>query len=73
VAERETLIKIEDGGRVLVLLDGRRLEVSPQALPTSSQWPLMSDLEILEESADPLYPLKVRNLDRKEEILAMWR
>jgi hypothetical protein len=32
----------------------------------------MSDLEIVEESSDPLYPLKVRNLDRKEEILATW-
>jgi hypothetical protein len=71
VAERETLIKIQ-GGEVLILLDGRRLQVRPGDRFKSSQWLPMSELEISEESADPVYVLKVRNLEQKDEILATW-
>jgi hypothetical protein len=71
VAERETLIKIQ-GGEVLVLLDGRRLQVRPGDRFKSSQWLPMSELEISEESDDPVYVLKVRNLEQKDEILATW-
>lgn len=32
----------------------------------------MVELEISEESDDPLYTLKVLNLEQNEEVLAMW-
>jgi hypothetical protein len=73
VAERETLIKIEAEGGVLILLDGRRLMVRPEDLPKSSGWLPMSELEISEESGDPVYTLKVRNIEQSGAILATWQ
>jgi hypothetical protein len=72
VAERETLIKIEAGGEILVLLDGRRLRVRPADSAKSAVWLPMSELEISEQSGDPPYTSKVRNLEQSEEILATW-
>ena len=70
--ERETLIKIEHDGEVLVLLDGRRLRVRYEDLPISRSWLPMEELEILDDSRDPLYTLRVRDIEEQKEILAMW-
>jgi hypothetical protein len=72
VLERETLIKIEHDGEILVLLDGRRLRVRHGDLPISRRWLPMEELEISDDSSDPMYTLKVRDIEEKEEILAMW-
>jgi hypothetical protein len=72
VAERTTLVKIKEGGGTLFLLDGRRLGVRPQDLHKCSQWTIMSELEISEKSSDLIYPLKVYNIDQKEEVFAVW-
>lgn len=70
--ERETLIKLEDDGEVLVLLDGRRLRVRPEDLPISRMWIPMEELEISDESSDTMYTVTVRDLEEKQDILARW-
>jgi hypothetical protein len=72
VLERETLIKIEHDGEILVLLDGRRLRVRHGDLPISRSWLPMEELEISDDSSDPMYTLKVRDIEEQKEILAMW-
>jgi hypothetical protein len=72
MAEREILTAVEKDGEVLVLLDGRKLRVDAKNLSKSVNWLPMQELEISEESNDPLYNLTVLNLERNEEVLAMW-
>jgi hypothetical protein len=72
VAERETLSEIQQDGKVLVLLDGRKLRVRPGDFSKSRNWFLISELEMSKESDDPVYNIKVRNLEQDEEVRAMW-
>ena len=72
MAEQEILTTVEKDGEVLVLLDGRKLRVDAKQLSISVKWLPMQELDISETSDDPLYNLKVLNLERNEEILAMW-
>jgi len=72
MAEREILTTVEKDGEVLVLLDGRKLRVDAKQLSTSVNWLPMQELEISEESNDPLYNLTVLNIERNEAVLAMW-
>jgi hypothetical protein len=72
VIERDILIKVEDDGEVLVLLDGRKLRVAPKDIPISSKWLLMSELEMSDDSGISLYNIKVINLVQNEEVRAMW-
>jgi hypothetical protein len=72
VAERETLREIQQDGKVLVLLDGRKLRIQPADIFKSRKWFLISELEISEDWGNPLYNIKVRNLEQNEEVLAMW-
>lgn len=70
--ERETLIKVQDKGEVLVLLRGRTLRVRPEDLPISRLWIPMEEVEISDERGDPTYTVKVRNLQKNTEILGVW-
>ncbi len=70
--ERETLIKVQDKGEVLVLLRGRTLRVRPDDLPISRLWIPMEEVEISDEWGDPMYTVKVRNLQKSTEILGVW-
>ena len=72
MAEQEILMTVQKDGEVLVLLDGRKLRVDAKDLFKSVNWLPMEELEISEESDDPLYTVTVRNLERNQEILAMW-
>jgi hypothetical protein len=72
VIERATLMEIQGGGEVLVLLDGRKLRVSSDNLPQSSMWLPMMELEISDESIGILHPIIVHNLELKETIRATW-
>lgn len=72
MAEREILSTVEQDGEVLGLLDGRKLRVDVKNLPTTVKWLPMQELEISEDSDDPLYNLKVFNLEKDEEVLAVW-
>ena len=69
--ERETLIKVQDKGEVLVLLRGRKLRVRPEDLPISRLWIPMEEVEISDEGSDPLYTVRVRNLQKSTEILGV--
>jgi hypothetical protein len=71
VKEKETLIRLQDKGEVLVLLRGRQLSVRPEDVPISRLWIPMEELEI-DDSGDPRYPLLVRNIEKNTEILATW-
>ena len=70
--EQETLIRVLDKGEVLVLLRGRQLRVRPEDLPISRLWIPMEELEISDEYGDPMYTVRVRNLQKNTEILAVW-
>jgi hypothetical protein len=72
VKERETLIKVQDKGEALVLLRGRTLRVRPDDLPISRLWIPMEEVEISDEWGDPMYTVKVRNLQKSTEILGVW-
>ena len=72
MAEQKILMTVLKDGEVLVLLDGRKLRVDAKDLVKSANWLPMEELEISEESNDPLYTLKVLNLEHNEEALAMW-
>lgn len=72
MTERETLIRLEDGGEVLVLLDGRRLRVRPDDVFISRTWLPMEELEISDQSTDPMFTVIVRDLEERQEILALW-
>jgi hypothetical protein len=72
VAEREPLSGIQQGGEILVLLNGRRLRVKPADIPIGSSWAVLSELEISDDAGDPLYNLRVRNTENNQEIFAMW-
>jgi hypothetical protein len=72
VKERETLIKVQDKGEVLALLRGRQLRVRPEDLSISRLWIPMEELEISDEYGDPIYTVKIRNLQKNTEILAVW-
>jgi hypothetical protein len=72
VKERETLIKVQDKGEVLVLLRGRQLRVRPEDLLVSRLWIPMEEVEISDEYGDPMYTVRVRNLEKNTEILAVW-
>ena len=72
MAERETLSEIQQEGKVLVLLDGRTLRIRPADFSKSGNWFIISELEMSEGSDDPLYNIRVRNLEQNEEVLAMW-
>ena len=70
--ERETLIKVQDNGEVLVLLRGRTLRVRPEDLPISRLWIPMEELDLSDEWGDPIYTVRVRNLQKNTEILGVW-
>jgi len=72
VKERETLIKVQDNGEVLVLLRGRTLRVRPEDLPISRLWIPMEELDLSDEWGDPIYTVRVRNLQKNTEILGVW-
>jgi hypothetical protein len=72
VIERATLMEIQGGGEILVLLDGRKLRVSSDNLPQSSMWLTMMELEISDESIGILNPITVHNLELNETIRATW-
>jgi hypothetical protein len=44
--EEVTLIDVEEDGEILVLMDGRRLQVSPADISTALLWLPMSTLEV---------------------------
>jgi len=56
----------------LVLLRGRTLRVRPDDLPISRLWIPMEELDLSDEWGDPMYTVRVRNLQKNAEILGVW-
>lgn len=66
-----TLIDVQEGGRILTLLDGRRLLVRPRNVMTSCVWIPPVLLEIVDDGSRPRYPLHVRNTKTDTRVEAM--
>jgi len=71
--EEVTLSKPTKGGEILVLLDGRRLNVNPGDIPTAILWPPTSILEVSDYTDGGSFNLTVTRQGTSEEIRARWR
>jgi hypothetical protein len=66
--EREMLLEVQEDGWILVLLDGRRIRVDVQHLPTTCIWLPTTELEIEEKRGEVV----VLNLEDKERVTGQW-
>jgi hypothetical protein len=71
--EEVTLIKSTKRGEILVLHDGRRLNVNPRDIPTAILWPPTSILEVSDYTVGGVFNLTVTRQGTSEEIRARWR
>jgi hypothetical protein len=71
--EEVTLIKSTKGGEILVLHDGRRLNVNPEYIPTAVLWLPTSILEVSDYTAGGAFNLTVTRQGTSEQIRARWR
>ncbi len=71
--EEVTLIKSTKGGELLVLHDGRRLNVNPGDIPTAILWLPTSILEVSDYTDGGFFNLTVTRQGTNEEIRARWR
>ena len=71
--ESATLLEVKEDGDVLVLLDGRELQVNPGDIPTACLWLPTTELEITEDESDSMFSVTVRNKASGQEISAMWK
>ena len=72
MSEKATLLEASEDGEILILLDGRELQVNPGDIPTTILWSPTTELEIAKHSGDAMYSLKVRNVSNDEEAFADW-
>jgi hypothetical protein len=70
--EEVTLIDIEEDGQILVLMDGRRLQVSPADIPTALLWLPMSTLEVQQLKEGGVFDLSVILEGTNQLIRARW-
>ena len=67
------LIDVQEDGAVLLLLDGRKLQVRPSNIIISCQWSAPVLLEIVEDATRPQFPLSARNTVTDTRVQAMWK
>lgn len=72
MAEKATLLEAIEDGEILILLDGRELQVNPGDIPTTILWLPTTKLEIARGSGKSMFPLKVRNVSNDQEASAYW-
>lgn len=60
--EAYSLIEILDGGKLLQLDDGSRWKVRPSDSGKTTLW-IKTQLIVIDQSADHLYPYRLTNLD----------
>lgn len=71
--EEVTLEKVEEDGEVLVVTDGRRLQVNPGDTWTAVEWLPTSTLEVIESSEDEEgFNLSVILEGTEQKISARW-
>ena len=68
--QREMLLGVQNAGGMLVLLDGRRLRVDAQYIPTACMWFPTSELEL--QNLPSGMAVAVTNLEDDERITAQW-
>ena len=69
--EKAMLLKVENTGAVLKLLDGRRLQVNPGDMPNACTWIPTTELEISERGSG-VFSVSVHNIADNVVIRAMW-
>lgn len=72
--EEATFLETKKDGEVLVLLDGRKLDVNPGDIPNVICWTPTAPVEISEdEVGDRVFNVIVRNTGNNEEIRGRWK
>jgi hypothetical protein len=66
------LLEVKKDGKVLVLLDGRKLWVNPDDISYVQDWPPTTKLEIARGNAASTFDVSVRNTVNRDEITARW-
>ena len=67
------LLAVRKEGRILVLLDGRKLYVHPEDIAYVLDWSPTTKLQITRGDADSTFSVNVRNTTNLDEIKARWR
>jgi hypothetical protein len=70
--EEVSLMEVQDDGEILVLLDGRRMQVSPADISTAVLWLPTATLEISEIEEGGIFNLSVVLEGTDQEIRARW-
>lgn len=72
VGEPATVNRIVLNGSLIVLTDGRSLNVSAKDAGVTNVWVPSTTLEIWKDDAASAFPLCVRNTTRDEEVHGRW-
>lgn len=64
--------QVNQTGKVLLLGDGRTLEISSSDVPLTTTWTPLTDVQIWEENASSTFPLTVWNMTKAEEVHGRW-
>ena len=59
--------EVKEGGKIIILEDVSRWEVSPINIVETCMWLPMTDITV-EDGDDPSYPYKLINTEDKEEV-----
>jgi hypothetical protein len=70
--EEVTLIDVEEDGEILVLMDGRRLQVSPADISTALLWLPMSTLQVTQLEEGGVFNLSAILEGTDQQIRARW-
>ena len=67
------LLAVKKEGKILVLLDGRKLWVRPEDISYVLDWSTTTKLQITRGDAGSTFSVNVRNTANMDEIKARWR
>ena len=71
--ETVTLIEIKGEGQLLVLADGRKLQVNPGDIPTACLWQPTNLLQLSDSGGASMFPITVYNPDSaQKKIRTTW-
>ena len=68
--ETATLIEIKGDGQLLVLADGRRLQVNPSDIPTACIWRPTNQLQLLDGGGASMFPITVYNKESADKKIS---
>jgi len=71
--ETTILKEIKDEGELLLLADGRELQVDPNDIPTACLWRPTNQLQLSDDGAASMFPITVWNKDSAgKKISTAW-